>query len=295
MDIKGRLAVGALKIIGKLPLSWSRRLGLLVGKIAVWTRSEGLRLSRINLELCYPAMDPMQRERLARESVISTAMTGFEMAALWNTPWAKSKNAIVGVRNQHLLDGSEEGRTGTIVLMPHTGNWEIFGLHVGTLAPCTVLYQPPKIEALDPVIRNGREVTGGKMVPTNVHGVRSLLKALKAGNFALILPDQEPDMGGDFAPFFGRPALTMTLAHNLIQRTNCHVVFGFGKRVEGGFELVFVPAEKAIYSDEQKVSLAAMNRGVEACIAQAPEQYQWEYKRFRKQPEGKSKIYRKKK
>ncbi|WP_444920578.1 lysophospholipid acyltransferase family protein [Microbulbifer sp. CnH-101-G] len=295
MDIKGRLAVGALKMIGKLPLHWSRRVGWFAGKMAVWTRSEGLRLSRINLKLCYPAMDPKQREKLARESVINTAMAGFEMASLWNTPWAKNENAIVRVRNQQLLNAGEAEGRGTIVLMPHTGNWEIFGLYVGTLAPCAVLYQPPKIEALDPVIRSGREVTGGKMVPTNVHGVRSLLKSLKAGNLALILPDQEPDMGGDFAPFFGRPALTMTLVHNLIQRTNCHVVFGFGKRVEGGFELVFVPAEKAIYSEEQKVSLAAMNRGVEACIAQAPEQYQWEYKRFRRQPEGKSKIYRKKK
>ena len=33
MDIKGRLAVGALKMIGKLPLHWSRRLGWFAGKI----------------------------------------------------------------------------------------------------------------------------------------------------------------------------------------------------------------------------------------------------------------------
>ncbi|WP_444926330.1 lysophospholipid acyltransferase family protein [Microbulbifer sp. TRSA002] len=293
--MKGRLAVGALQLIGKLPLSWSRRLGRFVGRVAVWTRSEGLRLSRINLAQCYPAMDPRQREKLARASVVNTAINGFEMANIWHHSWDTNKKTIVNVRNEKLLfQGKEDGR-GTLVLMPHTGNWEIFGMYLAAMGPSMALYQPPKIEALDPVIRGGREKTNATMVPTNIHGVRSLLKYLKAGHVTMVLPDQEPDMGGDFAPFFGRPALTMTLAHNLIQRTNCHVVFGFGKRVEGGFELVFVPAEKAIYSDEQKVSLAAMNRGVEACIAQAPEQYQWEYKRFRKQPEGKSKIYRKKK
>ncbi|SEA18271.1 lysophospholipid acyltransferase family protein [Microbulbifer marinus] len=293
MDIKGRLAAGALKLIGKLPLHWSRRLGWLLGQIAVLTRGESLRISRINLALCYPAMDPRERERLARDSVIHTAMTGFEVATIWHQPWSHSEDQIVRVRNQQLLcDGVDDGR-GVLVLMPHTGNWEIFGMYLATLGPSTALYAPPKIASLDPIIRGGREATGTTMVPTNMHGVRSLLKALKSGNIVMVLPDQEPDMGGDFAPFFGKPALTMTLAHNLLQRTKCRCVFGFGKRVDDGFELVFLPAEQAIYSDEQKVSLAAMNRGVEACIAEAPEQYQWEYKRFRKQPEGKSRIYKK--
>ncbi|WP_323846119.1 lysophospholipid acyltransferase family protein [Microbulbifer magnicolonia] len=293
MDIKGRLAVGALKLVGKLPLHWSRRLGWLFGQVAVLSRSESLRVSRINLGLCYPAMDEARRERLARASVVHTAMTGCEVATIWHQPWSRSEDLIVRVRNQQLLsEGMETGR-GVLVLMPHIGNWEIFGMYLATLGSSTALYAPPKIAALDPIIRAGREATGVHMVPTNVHGVRSLLKALKSGHIVMVLPDQEPDLGGDFAPFFGKPALTMTLAHNLLQRTGCRCVFGFGKRVEGGFELVFLPAEQAIYSAEQKVSLAAMNRGVEACIAEAPAQYQWEYKRFRKQPEGKSRIYRK--
>ena len=294
MDIKGGLAAAVLKLVGKLPLRWSRRLGWLVGKIAVLLRGESLRISRINLALCYPGMDPAERERLARDSVVHTAMTGFEVATLWRQPWSRSEDQIVRVRNQQLLCEQVDDSRGVLVLIPHTGNWEIFGMYLATLGPSTALYAPPKIAALDPVIRAGREVTGAQMVPTNVHGVRALLKALKAGEIVMVLPDQEPDSGGDFAPFFGKPALTMTLAHNLLQRTGCRCVFGFGKRVEGGFELVLLPAEQAIYSDEQKVSLAAMNRGVEACIAEAPAQYQWEYKRFRRGPEGKTHLYRKK-
>ncbi|WHI51230.1 lipid A biosynthesis lauroyl acyltransferase [Microbulbifer sp. MLAF003] len=241
MDIKGHLAAGALKLIGRLPLSWSRCLGRLAGKTAVLLRTEGLRLSRINLAQCYPAMNPKQREKLARESVVNTAVTGFEMASIWHHPWAVNEKTIVSVRNQHLLSLGEEGGRGTLVLMPHTGNWEIFGMYLAAMGPSMALYQPPKIAELDPVIRGGREKTGAQMVPTNIHGVRSLLKCLKAGHVAMVLPDQEPDMGGDFAPFFGRPALTMTLAHNLLQRTKCHVVFGFGKRVEGGLNWCFCP------------------------------------------------------
>lgn len=294
MDIKGALAAGALKLVGKLPLRWARRLGKVVGWLAVLFRGESLRVTRINLSLCYPSMDPGERERLARQSVVHTAVTGFEVATLWRQPWSRSEDLIMRVRNQQLLtDGVDEGQ-GVLVLMPHTGNWEIFGMYLATLGPSTALYAPPKIAALDPIIRAGREATGTQMVPTNVHGVRALLKSLKNGDIVMVLPDQEPDTtGGDFAPFFGKPALTMTLAHNLLKRTKARCVFGFGRRVEGGFELVFLPAEQAIYSDEQKVSLAAMNRGVEACIAEAPEQYQWEYKRFRRGPEGKTRLYAK--
>ncbi len=49
-------------------------------------------------------------------------------------------------------------------------------------------------------------------------GVRKLLKALKSGEAVGMLPDQAPKAGeGVWAPFFGRPAYTMTLAARLAQ------------------------------------------------------------------------------
>ncbi|MEZ5504873.1 MAG: hypothetical protein R3F38_02350 [Gammaproteobacteria bacterium] len=41
----------------------------------------------------------------------------------------------------------------------------------------------------------------------------------------------------------------------------------------------------AIYDADESVSAAAMNRTIEALIRMAPEQYQWEYKRFNKRPD----------
>ncbi len=290
LKIKGYLSVTMLKLLGRLPLLWARGLGRLLGYIAVLKGSDGLRISNINLQLCYPTMAAAKRKQLARQSMISALASGGEMASIWCQPWSRIERRILHVRNRELLH--HEGR-GMLLLVPHTGNWEILGLYLATLGPMTSLYAPPKIPALDPIIRASREATGARLVQTDIRGVRSLFKALKAGSTVGILPDQEPDLnGGSFAPLFGRPALTMTLAHNLLQRTGCRCVFGVGKRVAGGFELIFLPAEEAIYSSAQSISLAALNRGVEACIAEAPEQYQWEYKRFRMQPEGKSTLYR---
>ena len=34
-----------------------------------------------------------------------------------------------------------------------------------------------------------------------------------------------------------------------------------------------------------------MNAGVERCVRRIPEQYQWNYKRFRTRPEGEARFY----
>jgi KDO2-lipid IV(A) lauroyltransferase len=62
-------------------------------------------------------------------------------------------------------------------------------------------------------------------------------------------------------------------------------------RVSGGWELHFLPVGEDLYSEDIQTSLAALNRGVEAIAALAPEQYQWEYKRFRDRPPGVSAAY----
>jgi Kdo2-lipid IVA lauroyltransferase/acyltransferase len=48
----------------------------------------------------------------------------------------------------------------------------------------------------------------------------------------------------------------------------------------------FMPAEDAIADADPAVAVAALNRGIEACIAIAPEQYQWTYKRLSFRPSG---------
>jgi len=129
-------------------------------------------------------------------------------------------------------------------------------------------------------------------VPTNVRGVAALLKALRRGETTAILPDQQPPpASGDFAPIFGVPAQTMTLVHNLIQKSGSQALMCAALRVAGGWELHFMPTEEAINSADQQISLDALNRGVETIVALAPSQYQWEYKRFRARPEGFPSIY----
>jgi len=145
---------------------------------------------------------------------------------------------------------------------------------------------------LDDIIHKARERSGITMVHTGVSGVRSLLRALKAGNFVLMLPDQVPQGFGKFAPFFGEPTYTMTLVTSLLQRTGAKAVCGFCKRLpDGEYEVVFRAVDEAIYDPDEATALAGLNKSIEKCVLDCPEQYQWGYKRFKLLPNMEKRDY----
>lgn len=287
--------VGFLKSTACLPLWLNRGLGSGVGWICYMSRNSMYRVTRENLELCFPHLEATERKRLIRASLLETGKMMFETGAVWlrDFRWLKSK--ILAVHNREILDDALAEGKGVVLLAPHLGNWEVLGLYLSEVPTATFLYQPPDIEALEKIIRDGREKAGATLVPTNRRGVLALLKVMKTGGFTGILPDQVPDAaGGEFAPFYGVPALTMTLVNNLRGRSGARVVAAYAERVKGGFEIHFAPAATGIDAEDTLTALTALNQTVEACVNTIPAQYQWEYKRFRKQPLGMPKRYKKK-
>lgn len=292
--MKDTLTLLFLKCLGRLPLSVGRTLGSFAGWVMWRSRGRARRFTLENLALCWPELSDTERARLARQSLKETGKTAAEAAAVWqhSPQWLMQK--IVEVEGaQHLHEGLESGH-GLLVLAPHLGNWEVVGSFLASQAPTTALYQPPRQPALDALIYEGRSRSNMELAPTNRRGVGQLLKALKRREIVGILPDQvpEPGNGGEVAPFFGQPALTMTLVHNLIQRTGCTVVSVFAERVPAGFKVVIQPADEGIYRDTVLESVTALNRSVEECVRRAPAQYQWEYKRFRRLPADYPQRYR---
>ncbi len=113
-------------------------------------------------------------------------------------------------------------------------------------------------------------------------GLRQLVRALRGGGLAAVLPDQVPVAGaGVVAPFFGHGAYTMALAGKLLARVDAEVVVATARRVPGGFSVRIDSVPAGIRDPDPAVSAAAMNRAAEDAVAAHPEQYQWEYKRYR--------------
>jgi len=119
-----------------------------------------------------------------------------------------------------------------------------------------------------------------------------MIRALRKGESVGLLPDQVPPDGmGVWAPFYGRPAYTMTLAARLVQQTGAALLLIWAERLPRGqgFALRVAPPTEILPErggDEtgwQVACAAAINREMERLIGQRPGQYLWGYHRF-KQP-----------
>ena len=99
-----------------------------------------------------------------------------------------------------------------------------------------------------------------------------------------VLPDQVPGNGeGEWAPFFGRPAYTMTLIGRLIQSSGAAVVMCNSERLPHGegYALHFAP----LAIDTATSIPGQINAALETVIRTYPEQYLWSYNRY-KVPRG---------
>ena len=284
--VKVALLKALLCFCALLPLGLARALGRGAARLYFLLGGRSRRVTLRNLELAYPQMKAPQRRRLARESLAATGALIAEMGHVWLRPWQQLSSLLLQVDGAELIDKARAEGRAVVVLVPHLGNWEVLGLHLATLGPTVSLYQPPKLAGLGPLIERGRQRSGAQLVPTDRSGLVRLSRALAAGDITGLLPDQVPaSLGaGENAAFMGVPCFTATLASKLIKRHHAVAVVAFAQRVRGGFHLHYRAASPDIYDEDMARSLAALNADVEESVHCCPEQYQWEYKRFRVRP-----------
>lgn len=278
-----------------LPLRLARLLGRLLGEVVWRCNIRETALTKINVAHCWPDLNADEQARLAHASLRNWGMTIFEVPIIWRKGLA-ALDLIGTVHGEEAMARQLASGRGTIMLSPHLGNWELAGLWASSHGSTTTLYQPPKQESVEKMVRAGRGKAGATLVPTNLRGVTALIKALRNGEITGILPDMVPEVsGGVVAPFFGHPAYTVTLIHSLQQKSGAGILLAFARRTARGFDIHVLEPDDAIYSDSAEESVTALNRLVEQSVRLAPEQYQWEYKRFRAMVEGQPKVYPKRK
>ena len=112
-----------------------------------------------------------------------------------------------------------------------------------------------------------------------------MMRALRKGQAVGLLPDQVPPQGmGQWVPFFGRAAYTMTLSARLGLQTGATVLLLWGERLElgRGFRLHFRELQNSLNADIDAAVLQ-INQEMERLIRECPAQYLWGYARY-KQP-----------
>lgn len=218
-------------------------------------------------------------------AIAEAGKTIFELPKIWLRSQAEVLGRIAGVSGWELVETAAQSGRGILFLTPHLGCFEITAQYIASRKPITVLYRKPKQDWLEPLIQHGR---GGnfKLAPADMSGVRRLLKALKNGEAVGMLPDQVPGQGeGVWAPFWGRPAYTMTLAARLAE-TGATLLLTYAERLPygAGYSLHFLPLSQPLSGDLAQRA-AQINQELENLIRRCPAQYLWGYNRY-KMPRG---------
>lgn len=293
---RANLLILAMKLLGKLPLPVAQWIGRQLGNISSLLPTQARAVTATNLQMCLPELPPEKRRKMVRRSLQHTAQMAMEIPLMWEWPVDRCLNLIREVRGLDLLEQAREGDDGLILLAPHLGNWELTGLYFSSRYRMASLYSPPHLAGFEEYMSRVRGRSGAELVRGDRRGLSRMIKLLREGGVAGILPDQSPvKSGGVFAPFFGIEVRTMTLASKLAQKSGARLLITYAERLpkSEGFRLVIRHCEPGLDNPDPVIAATALNLSVEKCVRAIPEQYQWEYKRLRHRPAGFPNPYKK--
>jgi KDO2-lipid IV(A) lauroyltransferase len=272
-------AVGCLRLLRFFPLPIIHGLGVLLGLLSFLFNKDHRDHAIRNLKQCNLTTSKKEFINLLFKCTLENSKGALETFAIWFKPQSQVIPWVKEVFGWGAVEKALQSGEGVIFLTPHLGCFEITSLYYGARHPITVLYRPPRQKWLLPLITDGRERGKITLAPANAQGVKQLLQALKRGEAIGILPDQAPLAGeGEWAPFFGHQAYTMTLASKLAHKTGAQVFMTFGERLSFGRGYnIHIRAVNAGGIDTPTL----LNAEIERTIQQCPAQYLWMYDRYK--------------
>lgn len=270
-----------LRLLARLHLSWLHRIGAFAGRMTYRLAPRYAAQLTDNVAASGLADDPAAFERICAAAVEETGKGLMELPAIWFRPADEAAALVIETHGWEAVEAARQAGRGILFLTPHLGCFEVSALYAAMRMPITILYRPPKLKWLEPLMRTGRSRGYGRLAPTSLGGVRQLLKALRHGEAVGLLPDHVPGFGeGVWADFFGRPAYTMTLVGRLQSATGCVVILAFSRRLPKGrgfaLELQVLDEELSGASGARR-----LNAAIESLIRRCPEQYLWSYNRYK--------------
>ena len=285
-----------LRFFAGIPLPLSQRIGCFLGQLLAFFPNRSRKVAQKNLSLCFPNMEKKHRYEMLKGSLCAVGQSITELGAFWFWKPDKILSLVKEVQGGEVFNEAlreSQGR-GLILLTPHLGAWELAGLYASSGRDMAIMYKPQGDLKVDKLIANGRRRVGATLAPTTLGGVKAASLTLRRGGVVGILPDQEPDLGeGVFAPFFGLPAYTMTLVTRLARKKRLPIVFLVMERLAKGkgYCAHYIRAHEGVYDGNESRAVETINQLVEQCVNIAPKQYMWNYKRFRRRPDGSKMNY----
>jgi Kdo2-lipid IVA lauroyltransferase/acyltransferase len=283
-----RLVFAFMWLVHFLPLAVQSRVGACVGSILFWLIPERRKVTRINLQKCFPQKTASEREALARAHFRAFCRAFVEQGILWWSPRARIESLVRLEGIEHL-----EGTGKAIVFAPHFVGFEATLARLALDFPVSMMYSRQKDPLFEARLLKGRTRFGGVMLPRQA-GIRKGIEIIDSGTIYYYLPDL--DFGPKrsvFVPFFGVPAATVTGLAYIARTTGAAVVPCVTRMLPGGggYLARLYPVWRDFPSGDDHADARRMMAFIEERVLEMPEQYFWLHKRFKTRPEGEARFY----
>lgn len=284
------IGIGAATLLARLPWPLQRRLGRGLGGVLYRTLRSRRQVAERNIALCFPDLDAARQHALVRRSFGELGIGLFEFARAWWGSVAPMRHDLKVEGLEHLIAAREGGR-GVIVISGHFTTLEIAARLMCDYAPLAGMYRPHDQGAMEWAVKRGRLRYAQHMFTREE--LRPALKHLKQGGLLWFAPDQDTRRGESvFVPFFGLPAHSLTSTHQLARLSGARVIaFAHERRDDGGYTLRLSPAFEDFPSKDATADTARVMSSIETMVRAVPAQYLWIHRRFKRQPDGRGKLY----
>ncbi len=290
-DRSAQLILLLTKNLAKLPFKWGVRIGSIIGVLLHFFAAQRRKVTQVNIGLCFPELSAREQSALVKKVFIANGI------GLVETAWAHHAkrdmfDSRIEIRNQHFLDEALEQGRGVVLLGAHFSTLDLGGLLFSyTNAPLNTLYRRHNSPVLDAAITKGRAKYGQ---PIERKNMRKVISSLKDNQCIWFAPDQDLKAKGCvFASFFNHTASTVTATSSFVRFNQSPLLMlaHYRKPDNSGYILEFSQVDSS-NSDDKLAFAQVVNDAIERAVRKHPEQYMWMHKRFKTQPDGRHKLYR---
>ncbi len=291
------IILGFLSLWGKLPYAWQLCLGRLLGRLLFKLGGSMLRVSRTNIDLCFPELSAAEKQVLLKKNFESVGIGVFELISAGYGRKRMLKKLLRSVEGFDEVEKLMAEGESVVLLFPHLIPIYLAGrlmVHQ-TDIPFGLMYHTPKEPVLNHKMHSRLSIWADKIFTRK--NFREMIRYLKNNKLVWYAPDL--DMGAklsEFAPFFGVPAATTVSTLRIASMTNAKLVpIAFYRRDDNkGYDIKAYPALNDRLTGDDAADTRLINATFEDIIRAKPEQYLWQYKRFNTRPRGEEKLYKKK-
>ncbi len=282
-----RFFCGAFLLIPfRLSFALAKPLGIFASWVAISDRKKAIR----HLAIVFPEKTPAQHRALARSMFIHLARCGVESAHIGRFLYGKHRVALSEEDLEIYRAARDEGR-GFLGITGHIGNWELLAQAVVESGIATAVIAKPTYDPrLTRLAHNMRCAKGLQIIYRRGGQTREkMLGVLKDKAMLAMLIDQDTKVPGAFVPFFGKLAHTPITASKIAIENDLPVLVGWIHRQDDGsfktkVRRIEVPSTGDFDADVWELT-RRLNQTLEEAIRQAPEQWVWLHRRWRRRPE----------